>query len=182
MIIIGIDVDDTVANLMDSWLYIYNQEYNDGVSQRDIKSWDISKYVKCGHSIYKYLRNPDLYNIVEPVENAKWGVDRLRSMGFRLVFITASTQEQSTRKYRWLSEYGMIDERKNYIECLDKSLVMVDYLIDDNPENVINAHGQGVVFTKEWNKTLVGYPRVDSWQDIVEYFVRVENQIEMTGV
>lgn len=180
--LIGLDVDDLVANLVDPWLHLSNCEYGENITQKDIKSWAISEYVKCGQDIYKYLKDPTLYDIVEPVEGAKWGIECLRAIGFNIVFITAATPEQSGRKYEWLCDYEMIKHRKEYVEALDKSLIKTDYLIDDNPEHVINASGQGIVFTKEWNKTLTGYPRMNSWQDIVEYFVIVEDQIDIIGV
>ena len=94
-------------------------------------------------------------------------------MGYRTIFITASTPEQSGVKYEWLVKYGLISTRKDYFEALDKSLIVCDYLIDDNPENVINAYGQGIVFTIEWNKNLVGYPRVNNWEEVVKYFQEV---------
>ena len=181
-IIIGVDVDDVTANLVDAWLHVYNEEYNDGVSQQDIKSWAISEHVKCGQNIYKYLRYPELYNIVQPVEKAKWGIDCLREMNFRIVFITASTPEQSGRKYKWLLDYWMIQDKKDYVEAMDKSLINVDYLIDDNPENVVGTSGHGIIFTKEWNKELMGYPRVDGWEEIVKYFIQIVNTREITGV
>ena len=181
-IIIGVDVDDVTANLVDAWLHVYNFEYNDCVEQKDIKSWAINNYVKCGQNIYKYLKEPDLYNIVKPIDDAIIGIEALNAMNFRIVFITASTPEQAGRKYKWLCDYGLIENRKDYIESLDKSLVKTDYLIDDNPENVVSALGQGIIFTKEWNKSLIGYPRVNNWTEIIKYFVNVANTREITGV
>jgi 5'(3')-deoxyribonucleotidase len=181
-IIIGIDVDDVIANLMSRWLEYYNFDHEDNLKEQDIKSWAISKYTKIGDSIYDYLKLPSLYDDIHPVSNSVWGISCLRKMSFKIVFITASTPEQSGRKYKWLCDYSIIEHRKEYIEALDKSLVKVDYLIDDNPENVVNASGQGIVFTKEWNKTLAGYPRMNNWSDIVSYFVCVANQREIAGV
>jgi len=173
---IGCDVDDLVANLIKTWLYVSNLEYNDFAKEEDIKTWAIADYVKCGQDIYKYLKQPELYDMIEPVEGAKTGVDSLRSLGFKIVFITASTPEQSGRKYRWLCEHSMIQNRKEYVEAIDKSLILVDYLIDDNPDNGISTKGQGIVFTKEWNKTLTGYPKVNNWNDIVKYFINEKNK------
>jgi 5'-nucleotidase len=173
--IIGLDVDDVVCNLVDYWLQVYNLEYDDWVSETDIKSWTINKYVKCGDKIYDYLKYPSLYDGVRPVEDAGLGIRCLRELGFRIVFITASTPEQAGRKYKWLCDYGMIEHRREYIEALDKSLIKTDYLIDDNPENVIGASGRGIIFTREWNKFLEDYSRVDNWIDIIKYFTDIKN-------
>ncbi len=177
-----LDVDDVTVDLITVWLSLYNEKYNDNITEHEIETWDISHYVKCGDDIYNFLKNYNLYDTVIPVTGAIEGIEYLRELEFRVVFVTASTPEQSGRKYKLLMDYEILDNRKNYIEALDKSLVIGDYLIDDNPDNVINAFGQGIVFTKPWNKNLTGYPRVSNWNDIVEYFARVANEMEMTGV
>lgn len=173
MIVVGIDFDDVVGDLSSCWLGKYNQDHNDVLLESDIKSWDIGSYTKIGNKMYDYLKVPNLYDYVFPIINSIWGVLQLKQMGYRTIFITASTPEQSGVKYEWLVKYGLISTRKDYFEALDKSLIVCDYLIDDNPENVISAYGQGIVFTKEWNKNLVGYPRVNNWEEVVKYFQEV---------
>ena len=175
MITLGIDVDDTVGGLVSQWLQLYNFDHNDNLQEKDIKSWAIGQYTKIGDKIYDYLKDPSLYDFVMPVENVSWGLRTLRRFGFRVIFITASTPEQSGRKYRWLQEWDLIDSRKNYVEALDKTLIKCDYLVDDNPDNIINATCQGVVFTREWNKYLGNiYPRVNNWEEVVSYFSKVK--------
>lgn len=171
--IIGVDFDDVIGNLVSEWLGKYNQDNNDNLLETDIASWDIGSYTKIGKEMYDYLKYPSLYDNVKPVLNSFLGVYTLRNMGYRIVFITASTPEQSGRKYKWLLDNKYIDHRSNYYEAVDKSLIATDYLIDDNPENVINAFGQGIVFTKPWNATLTGYPRVNNWIEIIDYFAKI---------
>lgn len=170
MKIIGVDVDDVTANLNEWWLYCYNRDHNDNLTESDIKSWDMGSYTKIGDGIYDYLKYPSLYDGVTPVENAIWGIEELRRAGYRIVFITASTPEQSGRKYQWLKFYNLLPEAKDYIEAIDKSIIKVDYLIDDRPKNVIETCGQGLIFTREWNKDLKGYHRLNDWVDVVRYF------------
>lgn len=178
-----VDVDDVTANLVDWWLEIYNLDYKDSLKETDIKSWAIHKYTKIGDKMYDYLKDPSLYDGVLPVKNSAWGIRRLRGMGHRVAFVTASTPEQAGRKYRWLQEYDMIDSRSNYIEALDKTLIKADYIIDDNPDNIVKATCQPIVFTREWNKYLGNiYPRANNWEDIVMYFTRELTVRHMTGV
>lgn len=183
MITIGIDVDDVTARLVDWWLTSYNFDHDDHLQEKDIKSWSIGKYTKIGDKIYDYLKDPSLYDGILPVDNASWGLRTLRRFGYRVVFITASTPEQSGRKYRWLQEWDLIDSRKNYVDALDKTLIKCDYLVDDNPDNIINATCQGVVYTREWNKYLGNiYPRVSNWEEIVSYFSKEKDRQYITGV
>ena len=55
MLKLGIDLDDTVNSLVETWLSRYNSDYNDNVKIEDIKTWDIADYTKIGKSFYAYL-------------------------------------------------------------------------------------------------------------------------------
>ena len=182
--IIALDIDGVVANLLPVWVYQYNLEYYDKLDYREINKWDLVHFVKesCGKNIYKYIADPTIYNYVLPVSGAEHGVERLRDMNFRIVFVTSSPNGCSGRKYRWLNEKGFNVKATDYFEAEDKSLIASDFLVDDRDLNVEEAWGQGIIFSAPYNRTLTGYPRVDSWKDIVQYFVHITNQREITGL
>lgn len=167
---IALDFDDVVGDLVKTWLELYNRDHNDSLKEEDIKDWNIGSYTKIGNEMYDYLKNPTLYDSVLPVTGASWGISKLRQFGFRIVFVTNSVLEQSGNKYRWLEKYNLISERRDYVEAADKSLILCDWLIDDNIENVVKFKGDGIIFTREWNTSLKGYLRVNGWIDIVNYF------------
>ena len=167
------DVDDVIIDLNSRWLDLYNLDHGDTLRESDILSWDMGTYTKIGDGIYEYLKYPSLYDEVKPILNSFLGVHTLRNMNYRVVFVTASTPEQSGRKYKWLMDEGYINHRSDYYEALDKSLIASDYLIDDNSDNLTKAFGQGIVFTKPWNRLLINYPRVNNWLDIIDYFARL---------
>lgn len=175
---IAIDVDDVTADLVSAWLDRYNLDHNDSLSEKDIKTWDIGSHTKIGDKMYEYL-TPDLYDSISPVFNSLWGVSKLREMGNKVIFVTSFLPSLAGRKYQWLKFYGFLEDPKGYIEAKNKSLIRCDYLIDDSPENIIGSYGIPIVFTREWNKSLWTYDRVDNWVDIVSYFSGV---MEMTGV
>lgn len=175
---IAIDVDDVTADLVSAWLDRYNLDHNDSLSEKDIKTWDIGSHTKIGDKMYEYL-TPDLYDLISPIFNSLWGIGKLREMGNKVIFVTSFLPSLAGRKYHWLKFYGFLESQKDYIEAKDKSLIRCDYLIDDSPDNIINSYGIPIVFTREWNKQLWTYDRVDNWVDIVSYFSGV---MEMTGV
>src|SRR5690606_17027003 len=150
---IGIDVEDVTASLLQECLYRYNCDYSDNLKADSIKEWDLVPYVKkeCGKKIYEYIEDPSIYDFVEPVEDSWWGVNCLRQFGHRIVFITSSTQGHAGRKYQWLQDHNFLPNRKDYIEAGDKSLVCVDYLVDDRPYNVESTRGIGVLLSRPHN-------------------------------
>lgn len=171
--IIAVDVDDVVADLISEWLRYYNNDYNDNVTVDDIKSWNIHEYVKCGIKIYDYLDKPRLYDTVIPVENSIWGVNTLREMSYRVVFVTSTNINQNGQKLMWLQKYTFLPNQvkfeRDYVEAVDKSLVYCDYLIDDKPDNIINSRGKGLLFTRPHNQDSK-LLRVENWYDVIKFF------------
>jgi 5'(3')-deoxyribonucleotidase len=163
-------VDDVVADLMSQWLKVYNSDHDDKLEEKDITSWHIGTHTKIGDLMYSYL-TPGLYDSIVPVKDSLLGVEKLRDLGYRVIFVTSFIHALAGRKYQWLQDYGFIHDIYDYVEARDKSLIKYDYLIDDNPENVINAADwSGMVFTRTWNIGLSGRIRFDNWQDVVSYF------------
>lgn len=174
-LIIAVDVDDTVANLIDAWLEIYNDEHGDNLREHEITDWDISKFAKHGKNIYDYLKNPSLYDNVFPIKDSLNGINSIRKMGHRVIYVTASTIEQSGRKYQWLRDFGFVDSEYDYIEAKDKSLICADILIDDGMHNIQSFRKVGILMNKSWNKKYDYKPRCNNWKEVVEYIKKEEN-------
>lgn len=167
--IVFVDVDDVCALLSPVWLGLYNKDYNDNLTDDDLTDWYIDKFVKpeCGLKIYHYLKEPSMYDKVEPREGALAGVEALRQIGFRVLFATSCPVEVAGRKFYWLREHGFVKKERDYIEIRDKSLLLGRYMIDDNYENVNGFAGYGYLLTRPWNKKYKWYHRVESWEEFI---------------
>lgn len=177
-ITIGIDFDDVYGDMMERLLYRYNNDYNDNLTKASFTEWDMSKVVKpeCGSKIYKYFNDPTLYNGMQIIPNATDGVMSLKTLGYRVVFITHTFEGQEGVKYKILKSHGVIDSKKDYFEAEDKSLICVDYLIDDRPLNVQATRGIGILFSQPHNAYFGWDLRFDNWNDIVKFFVEEKNE------
>ena len=167
--IIGVDVDDVVADLVSEWLRLYNIEHKDNVWIDQIKTWEIFDFVKCGHAIYDFLKLPTLYDNMQPISDAKWGVDMLRKGGHRVVFITSCVLGQFDQKWTWLKRNGFLDDKlhaNDFIAATDKILLNVDLMIDDKPGTVEAFEERGLLFKRPWNNG------VATWKSIVADYVR----------
>jgi 5'-nucleotidase len=172
--LIGIDVDDTVLRLVGengicgTWLSLYNTEFNDNLKPEDITDWDISLFVKpeARQAIYDYLNYPDIFYAAEPVEGALEAINYLKNLGHRIVYITVTNLENV--KSNWLIEHKFMENMTNFACLYDKSLILCDFLLDDNFTNVQNFKGQGVLLTRSWNKKFVPKVRCDTWKDFVK--------------
>lgn len=167
-IIIAIDIDDVIINLIDRWLYEYNQDFEDNLTRENITDWDLSKFVKpeCGQKIYRYIEDRTMYDYCQPVKDSLEAVNLLRTMG-RVVFVTASTIGSAGRKYIWLKENGYIDHLEDYIESKDKGLINFSFLIDDNYRNVCNQKNS-FLFNQPWNAKYFYAQRIKNWREFID--------------
>lgn len=174
--VILVDVDDVTADLMGAWLMLYNKKYNDNLKRSEITDWDISLFVKpeCGKKIYEWVENPEIYDIIKPVKNALFSVNKLRENNNRVVFVTASTIGAAGRKFKWLNDNGFNVPLADYIEVLDKSLIRGDILLDDGKHNCESTTATPYIFTQAWNRKFQFEHRVKDWDDFIQQMEQLE--------
>lgn len=145
------DVDGVLADLHTAWLKRYNLEYNDKLVVNDMTQWDIECLVKpeCGTKIFDFL-DYTIYEEVKPFRGALTAVRYARQWS-RVVFVTTPCNNHGGAKLVWLNKHGFEVDKKDYIECHDKSLIRGDVLIDDCPENLLNFVGLAILFDRPWN-------------------------------
>lgn len=171
--IIGIDVDGVVAELHTAWFARYNKDYNDSLTIDKILSWGTHEYVKpeCGMKIYDYLKDPTLYDDVTPIEDSLNVINKLKEDGHRIIYITTTPIETPGVKFNWLVKHGFInsDDKKNYFEATDKSLICCDVLFDDKYENALLARYMGVLLNYPHNFGFSYSPRVNNWLEFYNF-------------
>jgi len=178
MTIIGIDVDDTAADLMTCWLRLYRigVRCKHNLQKEDIKDWDIGQYVlpEYKNMIYRIIEDPYIYNNIKPIDGALEGYNYLKNkkdkngnLQYDILFVTNSTIGCAGRKYDWLIENGFEVNHHNYIEMYRKDLLNVDIMIDDNFENISKTPGIGILFDAPWNKQYKWYPRANNWDEVI---------------
>jgi 5'-nucleotidase len=170
--VIAIDVDGVVFDLVSEVLRRYNKDWDDHLAVSDITQWDVSKFAKpeCGVKIYEYFEMPDAYEQALPVQNAYHGLLEIAKDGHRIVFVTTAAPGTAGVKQHILSDYGYLKDRKNYVECADKSLIKADVLVDDGIHNLRHFSGERVIFDQPWNRheSIGGAWRAKDWEDVVK--------------
>jgi 5'(3')-deoxyribonucleotidase len=166
-VIIGIDIDDTILNLLDPWILAYNKDYNDNLKRENIIDWKFDQFVKeeAKFDIYNYINSPDIFENAKPIKWALEVINYLKSLGHRIIFITANNPDNI--KQWWLGEYGFWNGQENFVLAYDKSLITTDFLIDDKFENVQNAQGIGILFNQYHNQKYKWDLRANNWKDVL---------------
>lgn len=171
--IIAVDVDGVCADLHAEWLKRYNAEFHDDLTVERIRQWDMVPAVKpeCGKQIYKYLNQSDLYEHVPVIDGAKAGVDELRDLGWRVVFVTSCTKGMADQKWEWLERHHFLAPTKgqspDLIIAHDKSLIRADALLDDYDGNLGPWMRRGILLDAPYNRAAIGsWTRIHQWRDV----------------
>ena len=87
------------------------------------------------------------------------------------VFIATAAMEFPNSfldKYQWLQRHFPFIHWRNFVFCGDKSILNVDYLIDDNAYNFDGLRGEGLLFDAPLNALETGFRRVHNWQEVAD--------------
>lgn len=164
------DIDDVLLDLVQEWIRRYNFDFQENIKKSDITDWDLSQFIQNKNNkeyLYQYIEDPSIYDNIKPIKNSLWGINQLRKLGYRVLFVTSATKGHHLRKLQWLQDYNFIDHRKNYFEAVDKSVYIGEYIIDDKFDNVINFQGKGILYQQSWNIKENWNRKCNGWKEVI---------------
>ena len=165
--ILGFDYDMVTSDTMESWLSMYNKDFNDALTVNQITSWGIQDFVKpeARDAILEYVNHPEVFENSKPIDGAVKGIKYLKSKGHDIIFVSVNNAENV--KEKWLKKYGLIENDNQLFVTENKREIPCDFLVDDKPDNLFEIDGIGVLFTQPHNKNFDWYPRANNWQEVI---------------
>lgn len=153
--VVAVDVDEVCADLLGEWLRRYNARYSDNLTSADIAGWDFSQQLKPdarGGPFYDILREPDMYNHIQPLPGALAAISSIKDAGHRVVYVSSCVEGTADAKQDWLRRHGFLDSSHDFIAASDKSLIRADCLLDDRPLNVDRFLGEAFLIAHPHNR------------------------------
>jgi len=187
--IIGIDIDDVLADFMNSMIKYHNNKYNTGYSREDFKSYNLWETLGGNEEdavkkIYDFYHTSHFDNI-PPTEGSQEAVDKL-SKDNTLRVITSRPYDIHDQTLSWLDRYflGKFEEahftnewaggigkptRKKDV-CKEHN---VDILVEDSlayAKECASDKTRVYLMNKPWNQSELSnkITRVNSWKDILD--------------
>jgi 5'(3')-deoxyribonucleotidase len=170
--IFGVDADDVLIDLVPQWVKTYNYFYNRNLKAEDILEWDIKKFINPKDDIFMILKKYHDYNLCSLIPDALDGFNFLRNLGHKVIVITSTPKEHLGVKLEFLNSRGFNIQDRDYFETSNKDEVDKDYLLDDNPKTISETISNGIIFTRNWNKSLDWKYRANGWKDFISKWKR----------
>jgi 5'-nucleotidase len=173
---ICVDMDEVIADTLAEHIRRYNKAFDEEVKPDDLTGkglWEIAPPDR-KQQIRDFFDAEDFFEDLALMPDAQPVLKDL-SERFEIFIATQAMAVPNSLgpKYRWLQRHFPFIPPSRYVFCGDKRILRADYLVDDQPKNLLRFEGQGLLYTAPHNLTATGFTRVDNWRQVAEYFAGV---------
>ena len=171
---IAIDMDEVMADTMTHFLEKYNDNFGVGLKAEHFQGRHVFEVIDEAHKpqARDYFQEETFFATI-PVMPGSAGVVEALTARYE-VFITTAAMDvpcSFTPKFDWLQRHFPFIPTSNIVFCGDKSIILADYLIDDNIRHLTKFHGEGIIYTAPHNVNETRFRRVSSWDDVRALFL-----------
>lgn len=179
-IIVGVDIDGTLADTMEMWLSLYKEEFNVVVSEDDIVLYNMSKVFP--EITYEKMREYfekswERWNEINPIPSEE-EISKINSLNknYRIEIVTSTWGEIGNIK-KWLEKYNIKYHALIFVKDSNEKPNYCDILIDDkaaNIEKMIENGKDGILLQQPWSMDKIfSRPKVKkiakSWDEVLGY-------------
>lgn len=167
-------MDEVIADTLGELLVRYNRDFGTVHSKADLmgkRFWETIPHENRA-KIRDYFADGSIFEDLPVFEHSQSVVEELTKR--YEVFITTAAMEVPSSfspKFRWLEKHFPFLKPSHIVFCGDKSVLAVDYLIDDNTRHFERLGGEGIVFTAPHNVHETKWRRVSDWLEVRAMFL-----------
>lgn len=180
--VVCIDCDNTINNLCEQLLKMYNKKYSTSYSVEDINKYSLDEVFnpEIAARMHEMFLDKSLWDSLTPLEDSQKAIKALINRGYDVYIATATDYRNFEWKVEWFaSHFPFIDEKK-IIRIHDKSLLHADVLIEDCYDNLLdNKVASRILLDCPWNQStkddIYGINRAYNWKDIVRFVDNIFN-------
>ena len=171
--VICIDMDDTIVNLLESWVKVLNQKHGTFVQVEQITDWDITKFfpMLSPNQIFEPLYQEDFWRNVKPKKDAVSYIKHLIDDGYRIYICTNSNYKTLKVKLdEVLFKHFIYFSPNDIIVTSNKQLIDADILIDDGVHNLVGGSYKKILMDAPHNQNFDEQKhnifRAKNWREI----------------
>ena len=153
---IAVDCDDVLNDLMHKTLALFEQDTGIHYDYQDLAAFNLETCLPIAHAkqIVTLFGDKRLWDSLAPVDGAQKALKRMVDDGHDVFIVTASHFSNVKWKYEWIQEHYPFIAWEQVIIARRKDLINSDWLIDDNPTNLLSRPYGRACITQPWNTHL----------------------------
>ena len=172
--IILVDMDDTIEQLLKTWVSRANEKYGRHVTLDEITDWNVAAPYPgiTKKEIYGITYEPGFWSSIEPMPGAAEALRHFMDEGHQVFIVTATEIEHVEEKMKGLLfRYFPFLSWDQVIITSRKQMIRGDVLIDDGIHNLEGGAYKKIMFTAPHNRhydaEANGMTRVHTWEEAV---------------
>ena len=158
IITFGIDCDEVLRSLLDGMVSLYNENFGENITRDEVKDFNVdisfpkvmeytgetaSKWFFQEHGQELFLKSPAIPGI-------KHAIETLQKYGQVIIVTHQKSYQNKIDTLNWLNNNGIHPDSLCFLK--NKTLLHLDYLIDDNWWNFLGANAEtGILITAPYN-------------------------------
>lgn len=173
--IIAIDVDNTINNLQETVISLFNSRYGTNYSIADFTDYDVVNVLPVHEAVkmQEMYGDAGLYNYVKPIVGANEGIEKLISLGHQVYLVSDTIPKTFGEKVEFIKRFFPSIDEAHIIAMKDKWLLRADIIIEDKLQTVLaKPYWHRILLDYPWNQSTKDYVydifRCSNWNEVVE--------------
>jgi 5'(3')-deoxyribonucleotidase len=179
--ILAIDIDDTICNLQETVVNIFNQRYGKKYSVDDFHDFDVTNVLPEDEAtnMISIYGESGLYKIVKPISNAKNALQKLINKGHQIYLVTNAVPGTYGEKVEFVKKYFPYIDDAHIVSMKHKHLFRCDVMVDDCLQNILaKPYYHRVLIDRPWNRSNSDYAygiyRCYNWNEVLEAIDKID--------
>lgn len=191
--IIGIDIDDTMTNHCETWFDLYNKYFKSEeapiLKLEDAYRWNFYDEWKTvdRDNLFNALKSENYFKNIHLVDNVFDVISQIIYSGHKVIIISSTNKEFQEPKKKWLLEQLPLLTEEDIIFTVNKELINVDLMIDDNLAYAKRFKCPFLLYKQPWNTGRPQYEysdniiNVGNWKEVEDILRNMEIIITQKG-
>ena len=171
--IIAVDVDNTLCNLQEVVIDLFNQRYSSHYTVDDFTEYDVINVLPTQDAIVMkdMYGESGLYNKVKPMPGAQESLEKLINLGHSVYLVTDAIPKTYGEKVAFIKRFFPCIDDGHIVAMKHKWMFKADIMIEDNLQALLaKPYYHRICFNQPWNQAndwVHDIHRVSSWNEIV---------------
>lgn len=180
--IIAVDVDDTICNLQEVVVDLFNKRFGSHYTLENFTEYDIMNVLPTQDAIVMkdIYGESGLYNKVKPMPGAQDTLEKLINLGHQVYLVTAAIPETYGEKVAFIKRFFPYIDDSHIVAMKHKHMFRADIMIEDNLQALLaGQHYHRILVNRPWNQSskdwVYGINRCNNWSEIHEVVNKISD-------
>ena len=172
--IIAVDIDNTICNLQEVVVKLFNERYGSKYTIEDFNEYDVMNVLPTQDAIVmkNMYGEHGLYNKVKPIYGAQESLQKLVNMGHQVYLVTNAIPCIYGEKIEFIKRYFPYISESHIVSMQHKHLFRCDIMIEDCLQTLLaKPYYHRILINQPWNKSNKDYVydvhRCYNWNDVL---------------